>query len=164
MKLLDEHGRLFGRVNLVNAVVALVVVAAVAAGAYKLMVVEDTGVAETGEVIVTFEVRDVRQPSVDAVSVGETVYGFETQIPLGPVVEKRAEPHLEPVVTADGRVVMAEVPGHFDLFLVVRGRAAVGPRAISLSGRELKIGIELSVTGRLFSFKSTIVGLEETGR
>ncbi len=164
MRLIDANGRLFGRYNLVNVLVAAVVVVALAAGAYKLLVVRETGVAATGDIVITFEVDDVGQPSVDAVSVGEQVAGWESQIPLGPVVDKRVAPHREPVATANGQILMAEVPGRYDLEIDVQARAAVGPRAISVSGREVKIGVALPVTGRLFSFTATVVGVREVGK
>jgi len=163
MKFIDSKGRLGGRFNLINVITVVVVLAALAAGAYKLFVVKESGVAATSGITITFEIDDVGQPSVDAVHLWETVYGWESQIMLGPVFHKRVKPHREPVATASGIILMAEVPGRYDLMLDVRARAAVGPRAISVSGREAKIGVELPISGRLFSFKATIVGLKETG-
>ncbi|MEW6032416.1 MAG: DUF4330 domain-containing protein [Bacillota bacterium] len=161
MPVIDERGRLFGRFNVINVVLVLIVLAAAGAGVFKLLAVEEQGLVETRTVLITFEVTGVRQPSVDAVKVGEDVAGFESQLHLGQVVEKRAEPHREPVATADGRIVMAEVPDRFDLFIVVRAQAVAGPRAVTVAGRETKIGIQLPLSGRLFSFKATIVGIEE---
>jgi hypothetical protein len=161
MPLIDEKGRLLGRFNLINALIVLVLLTAAVAGAYKLLVVEEQGLVETEVLLVTFEVAGVRQPSGDAVQVGERVAGYEAQLYLGEVAAKRAEPHREPVATADGRILMAEVPGLYDLFIVVRAQAVVGPNAITVGGRETKIGVQLPLTGRLFSFKATIVGIEE---
>lgn len=163
MRFLDSRGRLFGRFNAFNALLILVVAVTAAAGFYKLVVVRETGLTRTSTVMVSLEVLGVRQPSIDAVSVGDRVYGFETQILLGVVAAKRVEPHREPLPTADGRIVMAEVPGRFDLYLDVRGQATVGPNAISVSGRELKIGVQLKVTGKLFIYESSIVGVQVIG-
>jgi len=161
MPLIDEKGRLWGRVNLINALVVLVLIVAAVAGAYKLLLVEKQGLVETQVLLVTFEVAGVRQPSVDAVNIGERVSGYEAQIYLGDVAAKQVEPHRVPVATADGRILMAEVPGVFDLYIVVRAQAVVGPNAITVGGREAKIGLQLPLTGRLFSFKALIVGIEE---
>ncbi|HCW51623.1 MAG TPA: hypothetical protein DGR79_06115 [Clostridiales bacterium] len=163
MSLIDSHGRLLGRFNVVNVLVVLAVIVAAAAGTHRLLTVEEEGLAETRTILLTFEVADVRQPSVDAVAVGENVAGYESQIPLGVVVEKWAEPHREPVATAAGQIVMAEVPGRYDLYIVVRAEGVVGPNAITVGRRDLKIGIELPLSGRLFRFKAIIVGIEEVG-
>lgn len=164
MAFIDERGRLFGRFNTVNVAVVAVVILAVALGAYKLLAVRKAGLIETSEILITFEIADVRQPSVDVVKIGDAVAGFESQVPLGSVADKRAEPHREPVATSDGRILMADVPGHFDLYIVVRARAIVGPNAIVVSNREIKIGTELPLTGRLFRYTTTIVGIEESGK
>lgn len=163
MRFIDDKGRLGGRFNLINVLTVVVVVAALAAGAYKLSAVKESRVAATGDIVLTFEIDDVGEPSVQAVKVGETAYGWDTGITLGPVLAKRTEPHREPVATAAGTIVMAEVPGRYDLYVDVKARAAVGPRAISISGREAKIGVVLPLSGRLFSFTAIIVDIRETG-
>jgi len=161
MTFVDRQGRLFGRFNIVNVLVLVIIVAAGTAGAYKLLVAEQEGLVETKTILLTLEVADVRQPSVDAVAIGERVFGYATEIPLGEVIESRAEPHREPVATAAGQILMAEVPGRFDLFMVVQAEGVVGPNAITVSGCEVKIGVELPISGRLFSFRATIIGIEE---
>ncbi|MCL6580477.1 MAG: DUF4330 domain-containing protein [Firmicutes bacterium] len=161
MRLLDDRGRLWGRFNPWNAALVLVVVVALALGLVRLVAVRQAGLAQTEDVLVTFEVPGVRQASIDAVREGEQVYGFENQIPLGPVVSKRVEPHREPVPTATGQLVLAPVPGRYDLYLTVKVRAVAGPNAVSVSGRHLKIGVKLNITGRLFIFEAVIADVEE---
>ncbi len=160
MKILDDRGRLFGLVNVIDLLVLLLVVAA----AYTLFTrfVADDMRYDPGAVPVTIttHVSEVRQPTVDAMKVGDTVYDHVTGQVIGEIVQKEVEPYREPVDAGDGRLILAEVPERYNINVVLEGYGHDLGRTIRVASYEVRVGSSLTLQGREFSVASTVFKVE----
>ncbi len=76
MKIIDNHGRLFGRISVIDVFVVLVVLVMAFALYVKNNTLEASKTGETSKTAITFVVEAENQPLyvVDAIQVGDKVY------------------------------------------------------------------------------------------
>ncbi|HHX75579.1 MAG TPA: DUF4330 domain-containing protein [Firmicutes bacterium] len=161
MKLLDDKGRLFGLINLIDLLVLILVVAVLAGGAYKLTRPPKSGDAGAGDkVTVLALVSNVSQYTVDAVTVGSNVFDPTSKGHMGKVTKVEVVPHREPVETADGRVVMAEVPERFDIFLTFEAVATVTDYSVRSASYDLRVGATVTLGSRDFMVSTTVLRVD----
>ena len=112
------------RFNLLDAAVIIVLIAAIAAVAYrftpKIQQVTDGG---DEAYVMTIDVRNVRQVSVDALSKDQMFYDntdVNNPKPLGERIETEVEPFKDYIYKTDGTVVLEEVPDKFNVITKVK--------------------------------------------
>ncbi len=140
MKLIDNKGRLFGKINLLDLVVLLAVLAV--AGRFAYGKLSGPAAAPTGQdqvIEMTFRLPAVTQWTVDAIQVGDEVYDSKSNTRMGKIVETWTEPAVVVREMPDG-IVPHVSDTHFDLYVTVRGPARVSPNGITMSGIEVKVG------------------------
>lgn len=139
--MIDQKGRLFGKVNLLDLVVVLAVLAV--AGRFGLQQFTGATPAPTGqdqpmEIIVKLPV--VSQPTVDALPVGTEIYESKSNTYMGRIVAATAEPALVVTRGDDGFVYEQPSTRSFDYYITIAGPGRVAPNAIMMAGLEMKIG------------------------
>lgn len=140
MAVIDNKGRLFGKVNLLDLIVLLGVLAVVGRFGYQAFFSQD--VAPTGEdkqIEMTFKLPSVTQYTIDALQPGEDLYDSKSNTLLGKVVAVEAEPAVVVREVPDGLVERVS-DTHFDYYVTVKGPARVSPNGITMSGIEMKVG------------------------
>jgi hypothetical protein len=160
MPWLDERGRLFGRVNIVDLMVLALVLIVAARLGLKSRVLRAVNPSTVKPVEVVLVVEDVRQATADAMQEGETVLNTKSNAVLGKLVKKEVRPAQKEVQTADGRLVLAESPFKKDVYLTVRGEGQVTSNVIILGGAEMRVGASVAVKGLKFSVNSTVLGVK----
>ncbi len=157
MKIIDEKGRLLGVINIIDlaVVVLLVLLASVAFTRF-------TGEEERhqpGEARVTIEalVSEVRIYTVDAIQVGDVARDVVTKEPIGTIVDKKVQPFRQPVETAAGEIVWAEVPDRYDVYITLEGSAHDLGDAIRTASHEIRVGSEVQMVSRNFNITSRIL-------
>lgn len=139
--MIDQKGRLFGKVNLLDLVVVLAVLAV--AGRFGLQkFTSATPVAEgqAQRMEITVKLPVVSQPTIDALPVGTKIFESRSNTYMGEIVEAKAEPALVVTRGDDGLVFEQPSKRHFDLYITIAGEGRVAPTAIMMAGFETKIG------------------------
>ncbi len=152
MAIVDQKGRLFGKVNLLDLVVVLAILAV--AGRFGYQHYMGKQAAPTGEdkqVAVTMKFAAVQQPTVDNVPVGTAIYDSKSGGYLGKVVDVWSQPATVFTTSVDGRMFEAPSKDRVDFFMVVAGRGRVSPNAVTLGDFEMKIGRTNYVKSRLWA-------------
>ncbi|WP_048600533.1 DUF4330 domain-containing protein [Rubeoparvulum massiliense] len=157
MKLIDEKGKLFGLVNIVDLLIVVVVLGLAAGVYYK--VTQSNRVVETVPVTLTLLAEEIRQPTVDAIAIGDDAYDWESNGYFGKVVDKQVTPAIAYVETADGRVVKAEIPDKYNLTVTIEGSGVYQSRGVVIGGRDWKVGNTLVLKTQKSSVKTTVIGL-----
>lgn len=149
------------RPTLLDLAGVLLVLALVAVAAYKVLVVNPRYAAVTRTYLLKVLIEEVRQPTVDEIQEGIVVKEADSNQVLGRVVGHEVRPARRYVETADGRVVLAQVPEKYDVLVVLEGEAQVTPGAIIMGGQEMRIGFTPALKGQRFLVRGTVVGMEE---
>lgn len=160
MPWLDERGRLFGWVNVVDLMVLALVIFVAARLGLKSRLLRAVNPSTVKPVEVVLVVEDVRQATADAMEEGETVLNTKSNAVLGKLVKKEVRPAQKEVETADGRLVLAESPFKKDVYLTVRGEGQVTSNVIILGGAEMRVGASVAIKGLKFSVNSTVLSVK----
>jgi hypothetical protein len=159
--MLDGKGRLFGRVNLLDLGIVLLIIGALAFAGYKKWVVNPRIAPVLRTYIVKVLVEDIRQATVKELVPGAVVREVDANAVMGTVIFAAVQPGRKLVETADGRFVLAEMPEKFDVILTIEAQAQVTDWTIRIANTDLRIGTAVKVGSKRFLVKGIIVGLEE---
>ncbi|MBN1629987.1 MAG: DUF4330 domain-containing protein [Thermoleophilia bacterium] len=168
-RFIDERGRIFGKVNVIDILVLLVIAAIVVLATVRF---SDTKV-DTVPVQVTYVVERARQVTVDALravvdpSTGAGALTNESGTSLGDVREFTITPTMEQVATDEGDLKLVESPLYSDVRIVVDGEGIVSGSTVRIGSTPLRIGQRATLAGMGFEVSATITELTwgaEVGR
>lgn len=132
-KIIDEHGRLFGKVSVIDLVALALILAAAVLIYVRFFAPAEPETDDTQppsvdvgvDVDVTYTVRlsQVREGSVNAIRVGDELCAPADGTIYGVITQKRVEPATILSANAAGEVQRLTVEGAFDVILTVEGEA-----------------------------------------
>ena len=176
MKIVDKNGRLFGIINFVDLGIVVLILAIIVGGIYNLAgefgLIDDLGMFETApvteeaqehqEIAVTALVSEVREYTANALEAqkGKAVYDSGNNYEVGVIEEVNVKSYEEPVLVNDGELKLAEVPGKYDVYVVITGEGVTSESEITLQNEPLYIGTELVFRGQQFVVESTVVEID----
>ena len=114
MSLMDKKGRLFGKVNLFDLLVILLVLVGVVGMSLRL-VKERQEVAEGKTAICKVEIVDAGEYLKDAFEIGDALYEKETL--LGTITSVQVKPAQELKLLTDGTAKLVDRTDHYDITL-----------------------------------------------
>ncbi|MBR5543286.1 MAG: DUF4330 domain-containing protein [Oscillospiraceae bacterium] len=154
MKLVNEKGKLFGIINVVDLIILLCIVLVAGGLVYKFAAPAATSViAPKADMYVTMRVRgamDYLDAEVRKLTEGTRLIAGSDYIADAEVVSVESLPYLAAVTTADGKVVTAEDPQKSDLIIKVRAKQSKNDPILKIGTQEIRIG-------RGFIFKTQTV-------
>jgi len=156
MKIIDEKGRLFGFINIIDLFISIMLIVLVGFGAYKVFRVNPTVVVNTQKVTMVYFIQEVRDVTYNAIEVGEIAKDYDKNTVYGKIVKKEALPARKMAETADGRFVEAEIPNRYDVKIYIEGDAVVSRTGIYMGGQEVRVGYITSVKGKKFGTRGFV--------
>jgi hypothetical protein len=154
-RFIDERGRIFGKVNVVDILVFLVIVAVIVFAVTRL-----TGSSsEKVPVTVQYMIEEVRDATVDAITSTVEQGGRVTDeagTVLGDVVKIDVAPTVEEYMTPAGELEEFESPIYNDVLITVSGKATVTGRTARIGSVQLRVGKPVTLVGHRYEVKSTI--------
>ncbi|MBU2603233.1 MAG: DUF4330 domain-containing protein [Actinobacteria bacterium] len=155
---LDNRGRLFGRLSVVDLFVVLVLVSLVVFGFLRYST-NETDLQRVRLTLVAERLRDVGLVSIEAGQAATDEVGTS----LGTVVSVSFTPTMAEVVTPDGRLVLAESPLYQDAKVVVEGDGRASSSTVSVGGLPLRVGKTIVLVGPGYEARFQIRGVELVG-
>ena len=166
MKLLDEKGRLFGKINLVDLIVIVVIVAVVIGVVWKVFgdsieeaVTADSGSTLTYEVVVTGIDNEICDSVMESyagqmMSNGELVEGY--------VIDCQIEPYYVTDISDSGEFISAVSQTRSNLRFVMVATLEDGDIANTVGSQEVRIGKSHIVKTCDIELTGTVTALEVT--
>ncbi len=150
---IDDRGRLFGRVSVVDIIVLLLIVA-VAAFAWGRFAGDQ---AKIKDYRMEVFIAATRVAQVDQSNVGDTVRD-EGGAVLGRIEKVFPEPTKIDVVDAEGNVKQGATSWFLtDITITIKGQAQVSGGVITVGGNPLRVANPLVLVGRDYSPKTVII-------
>lgn len=159
MKIIDNKGKIFGIINIIDLLAILLVALLVYGGVTRLKQ-SPAAEAETKKAIVTLEISNVRMATVDGIEVGDPLYHYDKGTLFGTIVDKKVEPYKEPVESGDGRWVLAEVPEKYVVTMTVEADAKDSLDVVIIGGEHTRIGAQFRLKNKKIAVTSTVLGVE----
>ena len=154
MRLLDEKGKIFGLLNIIDAAILFVLLILAAGAAYKFLLPQTA----TPPTIVKFAVRVPAVPPETAqmVKAGDRLVAGASYVPVT-IKDVVVEPALSTETDAHGRKVLARDPYFKDLLVTLEGRTPISSAQIKLGAQEIRAGREYFVKTLTYELKGTII-------
>ena len=125
-KVIDEKGRLFGKVSLIDIFVVLFALLMVFAVYLRFFSNETTSVrAGTDTFGYTVKVEGVRQWPVDGFHVGDKMWDTDHDTYIGTITSVRSEPAAREFEMADGTLKVGEREGRYDVYITVEAEGLI---------------------------------------
>lgn len=125
MKLLDDNGKLFGKINMIDFGIVLMVIVIAFAAYLKFGVLDQTGVStELEPVRYTIELKNVRSEYLENIQIGDTIYdtgGTE----IGTITNVSSTDYEKALEMLDGTIIIAAVPDRYTTLVEVEAETVI---------------------------------------
>lgn len=131
---IDEKGKLFGKISVIDIALIVLVAAAVAFVGIKFFG-NGTDDSQQMECSYVVEIKDIKESSLEYIKEGDMLYDDKGAF-MG-VIEKtpKATPSVKVVEKNDGTFATAEVPGRVDVLVNIRGGGIKNANGFYLDGK-----------------------------
>ncbi|MHB8840540.1 MAG: DUF4330 domain-containing protein [Candidatus Aquicultor sp.] len=164
MAIIDEKGRVFGRINLIDFTLILGVFV-VAAMAYVIMAKSGkvATIPEDRTVDYTVIVKAIRPDVASFLKPGDLVKKQVTQGPIGTIKKVELKPAQEVIDTADGRMILATSPIEKDAYVTIETKGRAGTDIIATGNEVLRVGDRFNMITKWFLGDAVIIDMSVKG-
>lgn len=157
-KIVDANGKLFGKINLLDFIILLILVVAIIGGCYKLFFVDNSAyTTEYQQGQITLKLIGLTERQMDAVKMGDLIHVPKIQ-DLGMVSHIDVEHSIEQVSSIDGNVYSVENPLLYDLTITLDTDELFFRDEFFYVGKQYKInkGMSLEISNGLMPCKAVV--------
>lgn len=158
--LIDSKGKLFGKINIIDLTLILLIGALIAGGAYKLSNLRNVSTENQEPISVTIEIEEGQKGLADAIKKGDILFDSVRGAQFGKITDKTVRVHKELVVNQDGTVEYKEIPGSFDVEIEIDSMAIIDDMGFLVATRPLYIGSEIRLKSNLYVFSCKVMNIE----
>ncbi len=159
MKIIDNRGKLFGIVNIIDLSVILILLLMVVGG-YKVLSSKPEMISQNQKVLINLEVQEIRQPSVDAIKEGDNLYHYDRGQLLGKIKKVKIDNYKEEVSTQDGEIILSDVPGKYVANIIVEADAVITDDVIIIGGMHTRVGTQYRVKNKNIAMFVTVLKVD----
>lgn len=162
-KIIDEHGRVFGKVSIIDFFVILIVIVIAAALYVKFNVLDATNkTAASDTVAYTVTIYGVRGYTADAIKTGDILFDKNGGAnPVGTVTDIQKVNAKKASEKADGTIVMGDYMGRYDVTLTITANGAKNDgRFLVNKIYELNVNSVRTFNTKFCTFEATITEIK----
>lgn len=117
--MINNNGKLFGKINIVDLGVILIIILAIVLSALRFTTpsLKNTGEKETFQY--TLLVKGVRDFTVDAFKENDEMYETTSENSIGKIIEINKMPAKKYMADVNGTISYQELPDQYDLYLTL---------------------------------------------
>ena len=118
--MVDNKGRLWGKISLIDIVIVLAVLVIGVGFAWREASPRlDIVINPTDEFYITLESNRLRGVNVDAISIGDLMFRLHSHQPMGRVVDISISPAIEVIRRSDGTAARVEMEGRYRILILL---------------------------------------------
>lgn len=158
MKIIDEKGKLFGFINVIDLLVIVVLAMVVVVGAKRLSsrpTVSDSSTKGT----ITYEVQDVRDVTVENIVVGDPIYHYDKGTYIGKIVDVKVEPFKD-FLDYEGEWVYAEREDRYVVTMQVEADIKESAEFYTAGGEQTRVGAQQRLKNKRAAYFGICVGID----
>ncbi|SHH92096.1 protein of unknown function [Sporobacter termitidis DSM 10068] len=163
-KIIDEHGRVFGKVSIIDFLVILIVVVVGVALYLRYDVLNPTdSAAETGSITYTIKIYGVRDYTANALKAGDALFDKNNSggYSIGTITDIAVSDAKKISETVDGKLVLGNYAAHYDVTVTVTAHGALsGGRYLVNKTYELNTNSNRTFLTKFCTFEATIMEIE----
>jgi hypothetical protein len=153
----DENGKLFGKISVIDIFAVIALVGVISGTAYKFMSPRAAVASGEKTISYTLEIFGVRSFTFDNYHAGDLCFDKKTGTRIGEIVAKSQKIHRERVSLANGSVILAERPDTIAISLDIETKGSETETGFFSGGTyELKAGSEVQLNTKYMEVYGTI--------
>ena len=163
-KIIDERGRLFGVINIIDVIVIILAVVLVCGVYVKFSKNERTAAGSSSLEKVTYqmEIKTVREGLCGDLKEGDKVWNQESGVELGTITGVSVTPAELPKSLADGTYVSGSVQDRYDVVLTIEGDCQIlNGRYFIQKSDEISINQEKKIQTKYCETTGTVIGIDK---
>lgn len=144
MKIINEKGKLFGLINIIDLGVLLLILALAVGGFLYMNRKEAPPLIEMKEYLVTLKCSGFGDDVVNAIKVGDRLYygmGLSDIV----ITDVRVEPAKVDVHTSDGRIIVQDHPTLKDIYVTVKLKDSLDDPMIYINNLHVTVGKDIAL-------------------
>lgn len=161
MSFIDDRGRLFGKINILDIIILTIIIALTFGGIYKIMYVNTNTSMESKSIKVKLLVKEREKISLDKIKVEDVLKEYDTGFVFGKISDVKVEPATKEIETINGEIKRAEIPEKYDLYITTEANAMITENAIVSGNKELRVGNTIVFRTKLYALKSIILEIHQ---
>ena len=154
--MIDEKGKLFGKINVLDLIFILVIIAAVALAG--MLILNRDSIEATVSTDYVVEIKNMEEAYFDNAIIGETVKDGVTGEYVGEIVAFEKKP-ARVLVEAGNQMKFAEPQGRFDGYVTIRCQSSVIYPDLMVSNQVIKIGKKVAYRSESLAMHGYIVDI-----
>lgn len=136
--MIDEKGRLFGKINIIDLIVLLVLVVAVAVVGMRFF--SKSANTEPTTLVMSYYIEEANNFVAEKVQIGNMLYDDNSDIPLGVVTDVKIEPSVSWAATSDGQYVQTTKEGFCSMVITGEVIGDKTPYGAEVGGEKYGVG------------------------
>lgn len=146
MKIIDEKGKFFGKINIIDLLI-VVVIFALAIATFVKFRTSDAYMSKDTVIEYTLLVENVRMPTVDAINdKKDGIIDYETKKEIGDIVDTEISGASELELMTDGTYKEVKFKDKYDVLLTLRTKGTeTEDNFFTLSGKKLVVGDNITI-------------------
>lgn len=159
---IDQNGKLFGKINVIDLLAILVVVLLAAGVLFKFVLNDNKGIGNDSLIQYTVSIQDVRSYTADAISINDAIYDSKTGTYMGKVTGKEVKPFKDYITKTDGSVALAEKPGKLEVLVTIQVPGVINNYSYLASGsRDINSQSTVFLENRLAGVQGKVVDVRK---
>ncbi|HOJ11745.1 MAG TPA: DUF4330 domain-containing protein [Clostridiales bacterium] len=143
--LIDEKGRLFGKVNIVDLIVVAVIVLGVLGVAYKYVKSSSSLFKKTEDLQIVFYNEDLPKYVADSIKVGDKVKDSVKNTVFGEVASVETDNSVVFAPNDKGELTQTTRPGYVSMKLTVKGKGIYTDTGVIFNNTDYYVGRSLEL-------------------
>lgn len=159
----DKNGRIFGKINIIDLLVIIVIIAAACITVFKFTATSGKGNTKVNTAFsYTLKVTDVRDFTAKQFAEGDNLYDDETGKFIGKVTAVKTEQSKEYALKSDGTYNYTERPGRFDVYVTVSTNGTVKDTGYFAEGiRQIAPHSTIVLSSQKLKTNATVENIEQ---
>jgi len=135
--MIDNKGRLWGKVSLIDIAIVLAVLVIGVGFAWRQAAPRlEVVMNPTDPFYITVESNRLRGVNVDAISVGDLMFRLHAHQPMGRVVDISVYPAMEVIRRSDGTAARVEMEGRYRVVLLLEAVGSINDDGYFVNGND----------------------------
>ena len=157
MKIINEKGKLFGIINIIDLSI-LLILALIIVGGYSRLKSQPISSSEESEAIIKMEVSNIRMVTVESIVPGDPIYHYDKGTYIGEILEVSHKPYTEPL-EYNGEWIDAELPDKYVASFTVKAAARDNADVVIVGGEQFRVGAQFRLKNKKATFFATVLGV-----
>lgn len=159
--ILDKKGNVFGKFNIIDVSVVIVLIAAAIGISARFMSSAAKNAKEKVKFSYVVEIDGVRQYTVDALNKKGKVSDLKGKSEIGEIKSVKSQPMKTQSFMSDGRMVFAEVPEKYTVLVEIEGEGKESDNSYFVGNDvELSVGSTMSMTTKYANSSGKVKSIE----